>query len=345
MDASVLERRLEAAQKTIAALMLRVEERMARGDAAFAIMEQNVALERVVGEKTRQLEAQREALQRALTELRLAQADLLHAQKLESVGRLASGIAHEINTPIQFVSDNVLFVRRSLPGLLALVERYRELRVAAAAGTIERESLAALEAAELELDLGYLKENLPLALDQSAEGLLRVATLVRSMKEFAHPDQKEKVLADLNRALSTTLTVARNEYKYVADVETELGELPLVPCLVGELNQVFLNLVVNAAHAIEAALRGTQGRGTIRVSTRREGDAVVIAVSDTGTGIPEEIRGRVFEPFFTTKEVGKGTGQGLAIARSVVVDKHGGKLTFETAPGRGTTFFVRLPLG
>ncbi len=165
------------------------------------------------------------------------------------------------------------------------------------------------------------------------------------MKEFAHPDQKEKVLADLNRALSTTLTVARNEYKYVADVETDLGELPLVPCLVGELNQVFLNLIVNAAHAIEAALAGTQGRGTIRVSTRREDDAVVIAVSDTGTGIPEEIRGRVFEPFFTTKEVGKGTGQGLAIARSVVVDKHGGKLTFETVPGRGTTFFVRLPLG
>jgi signal transduction histidine kinase len=174
------------------------------------------------------------------------------------------------------------------------------------------------------------------------EGLGRVATLVRSMKEFAHPDQKQKAPADLNRAIASTLTIARNEYKYVADIETDYGELPPVPCHIGELNQVFLNLIVNAAHAIESAIHGTDRRGLIRVETRREDDLVRVSISDSGTGIPEEIRNRIFDPFFTTKDVGRGTGQGLAIARSVVVDKHAGTLTFDSELGRGTTFHVRL---
>jgi len=164
------------------------------------------------------------------------------------------------------------------------------------------------------------------------------------MKEFAHPDQKQYSPADLNRALSTTLTIARNEYKYVADVATDYGELPLVPCRIGELNQVFLNIIVNAAHAIQEVNRSTDRRGLIRVQTRREGNIIRVSISDTGTGIPLEIRDRVFDPFFTTKEVGKGTGQGLAIARSVVVDKHGGTLSFDSEVGRGSTFHIRLPL-
>jgi signal transduction histidine kinase len=177
-------------------------------------------------------------------------------------------------------------------------------------------------------------------------GVERVATIVQAMKEFSHPDSGETELIDLNKALKSTLTVARNEIKYVADVEQDFDpELPLVQCRPGDINQVLLNLLVNAAHAIKDALGGNdEKRGVITVTTRAEGDKVLISVADTGTGIPESVRGRVFDPFFTTKTVGKGTGQGLAIARSVVVDKHGGTLTFETEVGEGTTFFVRLPI-
>jgi signal transduction histidine kinase len=344
MDPQVLERRLAAAQKTIAALMRRVEDEVGSGNSAFAALEQNVALERIVHEKTRQLEAQREELQLALTRLKQAQTELMQAQKLESVGRLASGIAHEINTPVQFVNDSVRFVQDAFRDVLGLVGRYRQLRAAAAAGPVDPQVFAELDAEEEAADLDYLLENIPKALERSLEGLGRVATLVRSMKEFAHPEQKQKAPADLNRALSSTLTIARNEYKYVADVETSYGELPQVLCHVGELNQAFLNIIVNAAHAIEAANRGSDRRGVIRVATSCDEDSVRIAISDTGTGIPEEIRDRVFDPFFTTKEVGKGTGQGLSIARNVVVDKHGGELALETEVGKGTTFTIRLPL-
>lgn len=184
----------------------------------------------------------------------------------------------------------------------------------------------------------------PQALDRCLDGLDRVATIVRSMKEFAHPDSKEKEPIDLNRAIASTITIARNEYKYVAEVETDFAELPPVMCHPGELNQVILNIVVNAAHAIGDAVAGTDHRGRIAVRTSQEGGDVVISIADTGSGIPPAIREHIFDPFFTTKEVGKGTGQGLAIARSVVVDMHHGKLTFESEVGKGTTFFIRLPL-
>jgi signal transduction histidine kinase len=180
-------------------------------------------------------------------------------------------------------------------------------------------------------------------LERSVDGLSRVAELVRSMKEFAHPDQKEMVPVDLNRTVQSTLTVARNEYKYVAEVETEFGEIPQVACHAGEIGQVVLNLLVNAAHAIEDAVKGTGTKGRITVRTRQDGDGVVISISDTGAGIPEAVRNRVFDPFFTTKEVGRGTGQGLAIARNIVTQKHGGALSFETETGKGTTFLIRLP--
>ncbi len=345
MDGHEAEKRLAAAEKTIAALMRRVEAKTSSGDSAFAVLEQNVALERVVNDKTAQLEAQRRQLQETLTHLRETQAELVQAQKLESVGRLASGIAHEINTPIQFVSDSLTFVQDAVPQVVELVERYRQLRAQILAGaTVDRDVLARIAEAEEEGDLDYLLENVPKALERCADGLGRVSTLVRAMKEFAHPEQKQKVSADLNRALSNTLTIARSEYKYVAEVEADYGELPPVLCHLGELNQVFLNIVVNAAHAIESASRGADGKGVIRVATRLEAGAVRVSISDTGTGIPEEIRDRIFDPFFTTKEVGKGTGQGLAIARSVVVDKHGGTLTFDSEMGRGTTFHIRLPV-
>jgi len=171
-----------------------------------------------------------------------------------------------------------------------------------------------------------------------------VAEIVRSMKQFAHPDRKEMAAADINQAIVSTLVIASNEYKYVADVETDFGEIPLVNCYAGEVNQVVLNLIVNAAHAIGDVVKATGGKGKIRVTTRELDGVVEIAIGDTGNGIPVEVRSRIFDPFFTTKEVGKGTGQGLAIARNVVVDKHGGTLHFETEIGLGTTFFIRLPI-
>jgi two-component system, NtrC family, sensor kinase len=185
----------------------------------------------------------------------------------------------------------------------------------------------------------------PKALDRSIEGLGRVATIVRSMKEFAHPDQKNKTPVNLNQAISSTLIMASNEYKYVADVETDLGDIPLVSCHGGEVNQAVLNIIVNAAHAVDDVVKGSSARGRIKIRTRREGDCVVISISDTGGGIPLHVRDRIFDPFFTTKEVGKGTGQGLAIARQVVREKHGGDLTFESVLGAGTTFHIRLPIG
>jgi PAS domain S-box-containing protein len=279
-----------------------------------------------------------------VTERRQLEFGLHQAQKLESVGRLASGIAHEINTPIQFVSDSVHFVRESMADLTLLIQRMREVQSAVLSDGNAKAAAEQAQRTEEQVDLPYLVEHLPKALDRALDGLERVATIVRSMKAFAHPDQREMAMVDLNQAIASTLTIARNEYKYVAEVETGFGEIPPVRCLAGEVNQAILNVVVNAAHAVADAVRGSDRKGRIVVRTARDGDEVVVTIRDTGTGIPAAIRDRIFEPFFTTKEVGKGTGQGLAIARSVVVEKHGGELTFETEVGKGTTFFIRLPI-
>jgi signal transduction histidine kinase len=285
-----------------------------------------------------------------VTEQRRLENDLAQAQKLESVGRLAAGVAHEINTPVQFVSDSVHFVREAMDDLAEIVDKYRNLRAATLNGDGSApDAVAAAKAAEEaedDADLDYILENAPIALDRAREGLGRVAAIVRSMKEFAHPDRKEMATADLNQAIRSTLVIASNEYKYVAEVETGFDPaLPHVNCYAGEVNQVVLNLIVNAAHAIGDVVKEQGGgKGKIRVATRVVGDCVEIAISDTGRGIPPEVRSRIFDPFFTTKEVGKGTGQGLAIARTVVVEKHGGTLHFETEVGKGTTFYIRLPI-
>jgi signal transduction histidine kinase len=279
-----------------------------------------------------------------VTDQRRLENELAQAQKLESVGRLAAGVAHEINTPVQFVSDSVSFVREAMDDLSAIVDKYRELRNATESGADVRAAAKAAEEAEDDADLDYILENAPVALDRARDGLGRVAAIVRSMKEFAHPDRKEMSQADLNQAIQSTLVIASNEYKYVAEIETAFEQIPPVNCYAGEVNQVVLNLIVNAAHAIADVVKGTDKKGKIRVGTRVLGDQVEIAITDTGKGIPVEVRSRIFDPFFTTKEVGKGTGQGLAIARAVVVDKHGGTLHFETELGQGTTFYIRLPI-
>ncbi len=271
--------------------------------------------------------------------------ELRHSQKLEAVGRLAAGVAHEINTPIQFVGDNTRFLRNSFQGELQLVHKYQELYAAATSGEIPPRLLQEIASVREKSDWDYLEQEIPRAMEQMLEGLNRVSTIVRGMKEFSHVDRtNEKPPGDLNRALESTLIVARNELKYVADVETQFRELPPVLCHLGDLNQVFLNLPVNAAHAIEDVIKDTGGKGKITVRTRVEEDCAQITISDTGGGIPEEIREKIFDPFFTTKGVGKGTGQGLALARAIVVEKHGGTLSFETRPGKGTTFLIRLPL-
>jgi signal transduction histidine kinase len=266
------------------------------------------------------------------------------AQKLEAVGRLAAGLAHELNTPVQFVGDSVHFIRDSLPGLTDLLAKYQALAAAVLAGTpaesIAQEALALAE----ELDLEFVLEHLPKAAARSLDGLERVARIVRSMKEFAHPDVNGMIEVDLNFAVENTLVIAKNEYKYLADVELDLGNIPAVMCHAGDVNQALLNVIINAAHAIEEVVAGTEQRGRILVRTRQEGDRVRISISDTGGGIPETVRDRIFDPFFTTKRVGKGSGQGLSIARSVVVDKHRGELGFETEVGKGTTFHLWIPV-
>jgi two-component system, NtrC family, sensor kinase len=279
-----------------------------------------------------------------ISERKRLEIELRHAQKLESVGRLAAGIAHEINTPIQFVGNNMAFLMTAFEDLLQLCESYRGMCEKAQAGPLGPDDIAVLRNAEETADLEYAREHVPRSLASSQDGIDRVAKIVQSMKSFAYPDRGEMTTADLNAALMSTLTVASNELKYVANVETDLQPMPSVRCYLSDLNQVFLNLLVNAAHAIGDVMAHTGEKGRIQVQSRVEGSHVVIAIGDTGTGIPEQNRDRIFDPFFTTKDVGKGTGQGLALARTIVVEKHGGTLTFDTEIGRGTTFYVRLPL-
>ena len=280
-----------------------------------------------------------------VTEHRLLRAQLLQAQKLESVGQLAAGVAHEINTPIQYIGDNIRFLRESFSDLQSIQEGFARLLAAAQESRVSQELL--LEAAQLaqNVDLEFLLAEIPKAFEQTLEGVSRVSGLVSAMREFSHPGTEKKTLIDLNHAIENTITVARNEWKYVADLKTDLDAgLPLVPCLVGEVNQVILNLIVNAAHAIaDVAEAGGPPQGRISVKTRSLTGWVEIRIQDSGTGIPEKIRDRIFDPFFTTKEIGKGTGQGLAIARSIVVKKHKGTIDFETEEGHGTTFIIRLP--
>ena len=286
-----------------------------------------------------------QATVRDLSKQKGLELELGHARKLEAVGQLASGIAHEINTPAQYVGDGVHFLKEAFEGYQRLVEKYqRAVEVLDKAGG-QAALVSEIRATEESIDLAYLQANAPNSFESCLDGISRISTIVRAMKEFAHPDQKEKVPANLNQALQTTLAIAKNEYKYVADVTTEFGDLPAVLCHVGDLNQVFLNLIVNAAHAIGDVVGKSGGKGTIRIKTAQEGNLARIDIADSGAGIPERIRQRIFEPFFTTKEVGKGTGQGLAIARSIVVTKHSGTLSFESEIGKGTTFTIRLPIG
>lgn len=286
------------------------------------------------------------ALKEDVTEKLAMERQLRQSQRLEAIGQLAAGIAHEINTPIQYIGDNTGFMKESWKHLAGLLAAAQRLRGELTPGIVSQATIDSFDECSKTADVEYLSQDIPRAIDQTLEGVQRVARIVSAMKEFAHPGSQEKQAVDLNRAIETTITISHNEWKYVANVETHLDpQLPLVPCLAGEINQVLLNLVVNAAHAI-ADVPGKEANrlGTITLSTRRDGDWVEIRVTDTGTGIPEHIRDKVFDPFFTTKEVGKGTGQGLTLAHAVIVKRHGGSIWLDSEVGKGTTFFVRLPI-
>jgi PAS domain S-box-containing protein len=281
------------------------------------------------------LERQRQALEEQLRQ----------SQKLEAVGQLAAGIAHEINTPTQYVGDNARFLKDSWTQIAALLALTRTVLDEAKNGGIRPPTLEAFERAIRHADLDYLLAEIPSAIDQELEGLDRVTKIVRAMKEFSHPGQ-EKRPVNINKAIATTITVTQNEWKYVADVVTHFDEtLPPVPCLVGEFNQVMLNLIINAAQSIALGIEQPSNRkGAITIATSQQQENALISIQDTGIGIPEAIQSRIFEPFFTTKPVGTGTGQGLALAHSVIVKRHQGRIWFESKPGEGATFFVQLPL-
>jgi PAS domain S-box-containing protein len=291
---------------------------------------------------------EREALciLRDVTEQRRAQAEMLQTRKLESIGQLAAGIAHEMNTPLQFISDNLTFARDAFESYRKVLDVHENALQSAASGPLDAALATEVAAVYAQEDIAYLSEELPKALSGALEGAQRVARIVSAMKDFSHPQRGTMSSCDLNHEIETITVISTNVWRYAADLEKDLDpELPSLVCNVGEISQVVLNLVVNAAHAIEDANAACPDRkGIIRISTSQVDGLVEVRVADTGGGIPEGIRDRIFDPFFTTKAVGRGTGQGLAIARTTVVEKHGGTLSFETELGHGSTFIMRVPL-
>lgn len=286
---------------------------------------------------------------RDISDQLIIEAQLRQSQKLESIGELAAGIAHEINTPTQYVSSNIQFLKDSFVTYEKMLDQCRKLiqevltmDEKAQCGSLHDFAENLLDEKELE----YLKEDIPQALIESESGLKRVAEIVRSVKQLAHPGEMNKSYHRLNEVARDAVTVSANEWKYVAEIKTEYDEdLPAVYCLKGEVGQVVLNLIINGAHAIEKKKEDSGEQGVISIKTYRSGDSAVLEVSDTGTGIPQDVIDKIFDPFFTTKEVGKGTGQGLAIAHNVVVNMHGGDIDVLTEPGEGSTFVIRLPFG
>ena len=279
-----------------------------------------------------------------LTENRALESQLQQAQKLESVGQLAAGVAHEINTPMQYIGDNLDYIEKKVGQLTPVMDSLQN--IIQLDGEASAETLSELQAVAKKIKTKNYVDDLLDAITDSRDGVQHVSKIVRAMKEFAHPGQEEKTPVDVNRALESTIAVSTNEWKYVAEIERNFDESnPLVSALPVELNQVFLNILVNAAHAVsDVTEAGASGKGRIIVSTKLLDDAVRISIADSGSGIPDDVKARIFDPFFTTKEVGKGTGQGLSIAHSVIVSKHAGRLLCDSVPGEGTTFTIEIPI-
>ena len=270
---------------------------------------------------------------------------LYQAQKLEAIGTLAAGIAHEINTPIQFISDNTAFMENAFKSFRSLQDAYKAI-IDSCGVESEKERIShAFQEAEQELDIAYVCQELPLAIQHTQEGLERVRTIVGVMKDFSHFGADEKVATDLNASIEKAVVITKNEWKYVADVAVACDKtIPQVLCYRSEINQILINLIINASHAIKDVVAGTEQKGAITITTMQKNMNIRVAISDTGKGISPEIRHRVFEQFFTTKPVGQGTGQGLAMAYKSIVERHGGRIWFESEVGKGTTFYFDIPL-
>jgi two-component system, NtrC family, sensor kinase len=273
------------------------------------------------------------------------QRELAQSQKLESIGQLAAGVSHEINTPMQFIGDNVEFLHECLENLFAVVDAYEEnLKAGPARPWNERKQF--VDQLKEQTRFASIRNEVLSAVGESLDGVRRVIQIVRAMKQFSHLGSDHLVPTNVNEAIRSTVTITRNRWKYVAELDLELDpDLPDLSCLPAELNQALLNIVVNSADAITEKLGDNPDeKGRITIRTRHDIDLVVIEIEDTGNGIPDEIVGRIFDPFFTTKDVGKGTGQGLTICHDVIVNKHRGKIDVASRPGAGTTFSLRLPL-
>lgn len=271
------------------------------------------------------------------------------SRKMEAIGMLAAGVAHEINTPIQYVGDNAYFLMKALEQLMLLLKQYQTLAERIRSKGVEVGLLKEIEALEEAINVEYLAKEIPNAINQSLEGISKVGQLVSAMKEFSHPGKGKKDLADLNRAIASTAKIAQNEWKYVAELELDMEkDLPVVYCHIGEINQVVLNMIINAAQTIKEKTAEAESpipKGKIIIRTRLSGDHVSIIIADTGKGIPSLIINKIFNPFFTTKDLGIGTGQGLAISREIVQQRHSGQINVESVVGIGTTFTVDLPMG
>ncbi|MBV8665390.1 MAG: PAS domain-containing protein, partial [Burkholderiaceae bacterium] len=275
--------------------------------------------------------------QRALIEqLQQTQAQLLQSEKMASIGQLAAGVAHEINNPVGFVNSNMRSLRNYVDALFRLVDGYD---AALAAQALDAKTAAALAALKKQAELDYLREDVGALVKESMDGLNRVTNIVQSLKDFAHVGETDWQYADLHQGLDSTLTIANNEFKYKASVVREYGQLPLVKCLASQLNQVFMNLIVNASHAIRE-----NGIIRIRSGCSAGNEWVWVEIGDNGEGIPQENLTRIFEPFFTTKPIGKGTGLGLSLSYNIIA-KHGGRIEVDSAPGEGARFTIHLPVG
>jgi signal transduction histidine kinase len=284
-----------------------------------------------------------EELRRIHKTLKETQAQLIQSRKMEAIGQIAAGVAHEINTPTQYIGDNLTFLREAFDSLLKAVNMtFKMLNAAKETSNVIQEINRSLD----QVDFPFISQNIPQAIEQSLEGVKRVAHIVRAMKEFSHPTANTPEEADINHIINNVLIISRSEWKYVADVETELDpSMPPVVCFPNELSQTILNLVVNAAQAIsEGIQRNSMEKGVIKIATRHENGRAEIRVIDNGPGISSEIQTKIFEPFFTTKEIGKGTGQGLYLAYTTIVKKHQGTLSFESQAGQGATFIIGLSL-
>ncbi len=274
-----------------------------------------------------------------------ARRKLERTQMLQNLGKLTAGIAHEINTPIQFIGDNLQFISDSFTDILFLLSDYEELiNDVAKTANLENHDKHIISAKE-KVDIDFIAKEIPQAINQSIDGIKRVSTMISAMRDFSHIDERRFALADLNKTIKSTVVILRNEIKYVADVETELDEnLPAIMCCIDEIQQVFLNLIINAAHSIKDVLQDDGGRGLIKVSSKIQDQYAVFTITDTGKGISQELREKIFEPFFTTKGPGEGTGQGLSIVQAAIVEKHKGKLELESTVGVGTTFTIYIPI-